>query len=86
MKVYEATVIDKCASPSGEEPASFESYIAVGTGKELAEGSERASRFLPAPYVDEQIHCYFTESEFTPVEGELDASVEFKYLVGERIA
>lgn len=32
MKVYEATVIDKCA---GAEPASYESYVAVGTGDDM---------------------------------------------------
>lgn len=30
MKVYEATVIDKSASPSGKEPMGYESYVAVG--------------------------------------------------------
>ena len=85
MKVYEATVIDKCASPSGEEPISYESYVAVATLEDLKEGSERASRFLPAPYVDEDIHFYFTEDEFKPVNGEIEAE-EFKYLIGKRVA
>ena len=82
MRVYEATVIDKCA---GAEPISYESYITVATQKELAEGSERASRFLPAPWYDEDIHYYFTEDEFKPVDGEIETE-EFKYLIGKRVA
>lgn len=82
MRVYEATVIDKCA---GAEPISYESYVAVATFEELKEGSERASRFLPAPYTDEDIHYYFTEDEFKPVDGEVETE-EFKYLIGDRVA
>lgn len=82
MKVYEATVIDKCA---GAEPISYDSYIAVGTQEELNEGSERASRFLPTPWYDEDIQYYFTEDEFNPVDGEIETE-EFKYLIGKRVA
>lgn len=80
MKVYEATVIDKCASPSGEEPVSFESYVAV------CEPTSRAEELLnKLGFTDEQIHYYFTEDEFKPVDGEIETE-EYKYLVGERVA
>ena len=88
MKVYEATVIDKCASPSGEEPASYESYIAVGKGNEIAHDmsfDNKEAKYLPKPYTDEDIHYYFTEDEFKPVNGEIETE-EFKYLIGERVA
>lgn len=89
MRVYEATVIDKCANPSGEEPVSFESYVVVddendGTKawdwKKLAEDLERETGFK-----DEDIHYYFTEDEFKPVNGEIETE-EFKYLIGKRVA
>lgn len=84
MKVYEATVIDKCASPDGEEPVSYESYVAVGTQWELS-FSEVQSKYLPAPYADEDIQYYFTEDEFKPKDGEIETE-EFKYLIGKRVA
>ena len=88
MKVYEATVIDKCASPSGEEPISYESHVAVATLEELKEGSERASRFLPAPYTDEDIHFYFNSDDWGEEAGTGDTieREEFKYLIGRRVA
>lgn len=73
MKVYKATVIDKCA---GAEPASYESYVAV---------SNDSFRNLPEGWDDEQIHYYFTEDEFMPVDGEIETE-EFKYLIGTRVA
>ena len=80
MKVYEATVIDKCASPSGEEPASYESYIAV------CEPTSRAEELLNEKgFTDEDIHYYFTEDEFKPVDGKIKTE-EFDYLIGERVA
>lgn len=79
MKVYKATVIDKCASPSGEEPASYESYIAV------CEPTSRAKELLnEVGFKDEDIHYYFTEDEFKPVNGEIETE-EFKYLIGESV-
>ena len=78
MRVYEATVVDKCANPSGEEPVSYESYVAVGTGDDM-------ERQVPAPYTDEDIHYYFTEDEFKLVDGEIETE-EFKYLIGKRVA
>lgn len=84
MKVYKATVIDKCASPDGEDPISYESYIAVGTNWELS-FPEVQSKYLPAPYTDEDIHYYFTEDEFNSVDGEIETE-EFKYLIGKRVA
>lgn len=88
MKVYEATVIDKCANPDWEEPMSYESYVAVATLEELKEGSERASRFLPAPYTDEDIHFYFNRDDWgDEVEtGDTIEREEFKYLIGRRVA
>lgn len=79
MKVYEATVIDKCA---GAEPIIYESYVVVDTEDEMEREIEK---HIPLPYTDEDIHYYFTEDEFTPVDGEIETE-EFKYLVGERIA
>lgn len=81
MEVYEATVIDKCA---GAEPISYESHVAVGTQWELS-FPEVQSKYLPAPYIDEDIHYYFTENEFKPVNGEIETE-EFKYLIGKRVA
>lgn len=79
MKVYEATVIDKCA---GAEPISYESYVAVGTEEEMEREIEK---HIPLPYTDEDIHHYFTEGEFEPEDGEIETE-EFKYLIGKRVA
>lgn len=76
MKVYEATVIDKCASPSGEEPISYESYVAV---------LETLGQNADPDWNDEDIHYYFTEDEFKPKDGEIETE-EFKYLIGKRVA
>ena len=85
MKVYEATVIDKCA---GAKPISYESYIAVGKGNEIAHDmsfDNKEAKYLPKPYTDEDIHYYFTEDEFKPKDGEIETE-EFKYLIGKRVA
>ena len=91
MKVYEATVIDKCA---GAEPISYESYIAVGTQKELDKIHEamellQTNKIASTEYgdiiTDEDIHYYFTEDEFNPKDGEIETE-EFKYLIGKRVA
>lgn len=85
MRVYEATVIDKCA---GAEPISYESYVAVGKGEEIAHDmsfDNKEAKYLPKPYTDEDIHYYFTEDEFKPKDGEIETE-EFKYLIGERVA
>lgn len=75
MKVYEATVIDKCA---GAEPISYESYIAVGSD---------SFRKLPEGWNDEQIHYYFSEQLWNELlhNGEIETE-EFKYLIGKRVA
>lgn len=83
MRIYEATVIDKCASPSGEEPVSFESYVAVGTREEIRQNPKDYK--LPDGWSDEQIQFYFTEDEFKPKDGEIETE-EFKYLIGKRAA
>lgn len=80
MRVYEATVIDKCA---GVEPISYESYVAVGTYEEIRQNPMYYK--LPEGYTDEDIHFYFTEDEFKPVDGEIETD-EFKYLIGRRVA
>lgn len=94
MKVYEATVIDKCASPDGEEPVSFESYVVVGTQKELDKIHEAmellqtnkiASTECGDVITDEDIHYYFTDDEFKPMDGEIETE-EFKYLIGKMAA
>lgn len=77
MKVYEATVIDKCA---GAESISYESYVAI------TQPTSRAKELLnEAGFTDEDIHYYFTEDEFKPVDGEIETE-EFKYLIGKRVA
>ena len=90
MKVYEATVIDKCA---GAEPMTYESHVVVGTQKELDEIYEamellQTDRIASTEYgdtiTDEDIHYYFTEDEFKPVDGEIETE-EFKYLIGKKI-
>ena len=73
MRVYEATVIDKCA---GAEPISYESYVAV---------LETSGQNADPDWNDEDIHYYFTEDEFNPVNGEIETE-EFKYLIGKRVA
>ena len=70
MRVYEATVMDKCA---GAEPMSYESYVAVGTQKEIDEIHEamellQTDKIASTEYgdiiADEDIHYYFTEDEW----------------------
>lgn len=91
MRVYEATVIDKCA---GAEPINYESYVAVGTQKELDEIHEamellQTNKIASTEYgdiiTDEDIHYYFTKDEFNPVNGEIETE-EFKWLIGKRVA
>lgn len=86
MRVYETIVIDRVASREGEEPVKYESYVAVGTDEELAE-SGRESRYLPAPYFDEDIHYYFSEQEWENLQDDgMIETEEFTYWVGERVA
>lgn len=80
MKVYEATVIDK---EVGAEPSGYESYVAVGTDKEMREYPRDG--FLPDVFTDDDIHYYFTEDEFQPEDGVVEME-EFKYLIGNRVA
>lgn len=82
MKVYEATIIDKCA---GAAPISYESYVAVGTNWEMSFGSDVGAKYLPKPYTDEDMHYYFTDDEFKPVDREIETE-EFRYLIGKRVA
>lgn len=76
MRIYEATVIDKCA---GAEPINFESYVAVPNNEDDFD--------LPDGWDDEQIHYYFHKQEFDEGlhGGEIETE-EFKYLIGERVA
>ncbi len=75
MRIYEATVIDKCA---GVEPISYESYVAV---------SNDSFRKLPEGWDDEQIHYYFSEQLWNELlhNDEIETE-EFKYLIGKRVA
>lgn len=73
MKVYEATVIDKCA---GAEPISYEGFVAV---------VETLGQNADPDWNDDDILYYFTEDEFKPVDGEIETE-EFKFLIGERVA
>lgn len=89
MKVYEATVIDKCASPSGEEPMSFESHVVVDNENDGTKATDWEKFYQDLEretgFIDEDIHHYFTEDEFNPVNGEIEIE-EFKYLIGKRVA
>lgn len=80
MKVFNATIIDKQANPDWEEPVKFDSYVAVGTNWEMAMESVR-SKYLPAPYVDEDIHYYFTEDEFGKREDNTLENDEFEWTI-----
>lgn len=80
MKIYKATVTDKCANPSGEEPMSYESYVAV-----FEDGKRAVEDVLHDGFDDEDIHFYFHDDEFKPMNGEIETE-EFKYLIGERVA
>lgn len=92
MRVYEATVIDKCA---GAEPASCESYVGVLSKKEAKRFKcvsidepctpNITNQLKQAGLTDEDIHYYFTGDEFKPVDGEIETE-EFKYLIGKRVA
>lgn len=92
MRVYEATVIDMCA---GAEPIGYESYVAVLSKKEAKRFKSVSIDEPCTPNItnqlkqigltDEDIHYYFTEDEFKPVDGEIETE-EFKYLIGERVA
>lgn len=84
MKIYEVTVIDKDANPSGEEPMSFESYVAVLRPEEVRKDPDDFEALL-GDFTDEDIHYYFTEDEFKPINGEIETE-EFKYLIGKRVA
>lgn len=77
MKVYEATVIDKCA---GAEPISYESCVAV-----FEDDKRAVEDVLPNGFADEDIHFYFHEDEFSPKDGVVETE-EFKYLIGKRVA
>lgn len=75
MRVYEATVIDKTLYPE-EGPNHYAGYIAV---------VETLGQNADPDWNDEDIHYYFTEDEFKPVDGEIETE-EFKYLIGKRVA
>lgn len=92
MRVYEATVIDKCA---GAEPISYESCAGVLSKKEAKRFKgvsidepctpNITNQLKQAGLTDEDIHYYFTEDEFKPINGEIETE-EFKYLIGKRVA
>lgn len=96
MRVYEATVIDKCAYPAWtNEVATYESYVGVLSKKETKRFKgvsidepctpNIANQLKQAGLTDEDIHYYFTEDEFEPKDGEIETE-EFKYLIGKRVA
>lgn len=86
MRVYEATVIDKCA---GAEPMSYESFVVVDDKNDGTKATDWGLFYQDlkqeTDLTDEDIHYYFTKDEFKPVDGEIETE-EFKYLVGERVA
>lgn len=86
MKVYEATVIDKEA---GAEPIGYESYVAVDDENDGTKATDWELFYRDLEhetgFTDEDIHYYFTEDEFKPVNGEVETE-EFKYLIGKRVA
>lgn len=96
MRVYEATVIDKCAYPAWtNEVATYESYVGVLSKKEAKRFKgvsidepctpNITNQLRQAGLTDEDIHYYFTEDEFKPKDGEIETE-EFKYLIGKRVA
>lgn len=84
MRVYEATLIDKWSTPFEGEHSSYQGYVAVGTDEEIHKNPVELERTL-GELTDEDVHYYFTEDEFKPVDGEIETE-EFKYLIGRRIA
>lgn len=86
MKVYEATVIDKCA---GAEPISYESYVVVDDENDGTKATDWELFYQDLEretgFTDEDIHYYFTKDEFKPVNGGIETE-EFDYLIGERVA
>lgn len=86
MRVYEATVIDKCA---GAEPISYESHIVVDDENDGTKATDWELFYQDLKretgFTDEDIHYYFTEDEFKPKDGEIETE-EFKYLIGKRVA
>lgn len=96
MRVYEATVIDKCAYPAWtNEVATYESYIGVLSKKEAKRFKSVSidepctpnitNQLKQAGLTDEDIHYYFVEDWFTPEDGVVETE-EFKYLIGKRVA
>lgn len=83
MRVYEATLIDKWSTPFEGEHSSYQGYVAVGTEEEMAEYPR--DDFLPDGFTDDDIHYYFHEKEFEPMNGEIETE-EFKYLIGREVA
>lgn len=98
MRVYEATVIDRCASPDGAEPISYESYVAVLSKKEAKRFKgvsidepctpNITNQLRQAGLTDEDIHFYFNRDDWDEeVEaGDTIEREEFKYLIGKRVA
>ena len=90
MRVYEATVIDKCAYPAWtNEVATYESYIVVDDKNDGTKATDWELFYKDLEretgFTEDDIHYYFTKDEFKPKDGEIETE-EFKYLIGERVA
>lgn len=96
MKIYEVTVIDKCAYPAWtNEAATYESHVGVFSKKETKRFKyvsidepctpNITNQLEQVGLTDEDIHYYFDKDEFKPKDGEIETE-EFKYLIGKRVA
>lgn len=85
MEIFEVTVIDKRA---GAELASYKSYVVVDDENDGTKATDWEKFYQDLEretgFTDEDIHHYFTEDEFNPVDGEIETE-EFKYLIGKRV-
>lgn len=86
MRVYEVTVIDRCA---GVEPVSYESYVVVDDENDGTKATDWELFYQDLKQetglTDEDIHYYFTEDEFKPMNNEIEIE-EFKYIIGRRVS
>ena len=89
MEVYRATVIDKVANPTSEEPASYESYVVIddkNDGTKTTDWQRLWRDLEEISFKDDQIHYYFSRDEWENGlhDGEIETE-EFKYIIGERV-
>lgn len=85
MRVYEVTVIDRCA---GVEPVSYESYVVVDDENDGTKATDWELFYQDLKQetglTDEDVHYYFTKDEFKPVNGEIETE-KFRYIIGKKL-